>query len=155
MCLCVFRFTSNLINYLNQDHERHHETTPPVVAKRHIHCLVWSAAHTRHHTDKEVSIVIDFSLGKGHGRVWGSDLTKEYVAVNADYRSWYCSKGSNKVASLFSFWIFVPCLFSLCVRLSLFFRFFPFVFGFLVTCSFPCCFALHLPYSLPCLLQSK
>lgn len=37
--------------------------------------------------EREVEIVIDFQVGEGNGRVWGSDLTKEYVEVNADYRS--------------------------------------------------------------------
>mmetsp|Transcript_15892 Transcript_15892/g.32647 ORF Transcript_15892/g.32647 Transcript_15892/m.32647 type:complete len:80 (+) Transcript_15892:337-576(+) len=44
-----------------------------------------TSEHPEH--DKEVSIIIDFNAGKGNGRVWGSDLTKEYVAVNAEYRS--------------------------------------------------------------------
>ena len=35
----------------------------------------------------EVEVVIDGGGGDGGGTVWGSDLTKEYVSVNADYRS--------------------------------------------------------------------
>ncbi len=35
----------------------------------------------------EIDISIDIGLGKGHARVWTCDLTKEYVAINGDYRS--------------------------------------------------------------------
>lgn len=35
----------------------------------------------------EISILIDIGLGKGHAKVWTCDLTKEYVAINGDYRS--------------------------------------------------------------------
>jgi len=39
-------------------------------------------------TDKSVEIVVDFGVEGGKsGKVFGSDLTKEYVKVNADYRS--------------------------------------------------------------------
>jgi glutamate N-acetyltransferase/amino-acid N-acetyltransferase len=34
-----------------------------------------------------VPIRVDLGLGKGKARVWTCDLTKEYVAINGDYRS--------------------------------------------------------------------
>jgi len=37
--------------------------------------------------EREVELEIIFEGGEGKAEVWGSDLTKEYVAVNADYRS--------------------------------------------------------------------
>ena len=38
--------------------------------------------------EMDVEFVIDFGVKDGeNAKVWGSDLTKEYVAVNADYRS--------------------------------------------------------------------
>ncbi|MEO1748425.1 MAG: bifunctional ornithine acetyltransferase/N-acetylglutamate synthase, partial [Pseudomonadota bacterium] len=35
----------------------------------------------------DVSIAVDIGLGNGQFTVWGCDLTKEYVAINGDYRS--------------------------------------------------------------------
>lgn len=35
----------------------------------------------------EIFLKVDLSLGDGHGRVWTCDLTKQYVAINGDYRS--------------------------------------------------------------------
>ena len=35
----------------------------------------------------EVQISVDLNLGNGQARVWTCDLTKEYVAINGDYRS--------------------------------------------------------------------
>jgi glutamate N-acetyltransferase/amino-acid N-acetyltransferase len=35
----------------------------------------------------EIVITADIGLGKGEDRVWTCDLTKEYVAINGDYRS--------------------------------------------------------------------
>ncbi len=35
----------------------------------------------------EIDISIDIGLGKGKAKVWTCDLTKEYVAINGDYRS--------------------------------------------------------------------
>ena len=32
-------------------------------------------------------IKIDLGIGKGRSKVWGCDLTKEYIDINADYRS--------------------------------------------------------------------
>jgi glutamate N-acetyltransferase / amino-acid N-acetyltransferase len=34
-----------------------------------------------------VPIKVDIGLGKGKATVWTCDLTKEYVAINGDYRS--------------------------------------------------------------------
>ncbi|MEN0001841.1 MAG: bifunctional glutamate N-acetyltransferase/amino-acid acetyltransferase ArgJ [Pseudomonadota bacterium] len=36
---------------------------------------------------KDIEIAIDIGLGEGQFTVWGCDLTKEYVAINGDYRS--------------------------------------------------------------------
>jgi glutamate N-acetyltransferase / amino-acid N-acetyltransferase len=36
---------------------------------------------------EEVLIRADLGLGRGKARVWTCDLTKEYVAINGDYRS--------------------------------------------------------------------
>ena len=35
----------------------------------------------------EINITVDLNLGKGAAKVWTCDLTKEYVAINGDYRS--------------------------------------------------------------------
>jgi glutamate N-acetyltransferase / amino-acid N-acetyltransferase len=35
----------------------------------------------------DIVITVDIGLGKASDRVWTCDLTKEYVAINADYRS--------------------------------------------------------------------
>ena len=35
----------------------------------------------------EITITTDIGLGNGSARVWTCDLTKEYVAINGDYRS--------------------------------------------------------------------
>lgn len=35
----------------------------------------------------DVDIAVDIGLGNGKFTVWGCDLTKEYVAINGDYRS--------------------------------------------------------------------
>ena len=35
----------------------------------------------------EINISVDIGLGKGKAKVWTCDLTKEYVAINGDYRS--------------------------------------------------------------------
>jgi glutamate N-acetyltransferase/amino-acid N-acetyltransferase len=36
---------------------------------------------------QDIVITVDLGLGKGADRVWTCDLTKEYVAINGDYRS--------------------------------------------------------------------
>jgi len=36
---------------------------------------------------QEITIGVDLRLGKGTARVYTCDLTKEYVAINGDYRS--------------------------------------------------------------------
>ncbi|MEM9278300.1 MAG: bifunctional glutamate N-acetyltransferase/amino-acid acetyltransferase ArgJ [Pseudomonadota bacterium] len=35
----------------------------------------------------EIDITVDLGLGKGSAKIWTCDLTKEYVAINGDYRS--------------------------------------------------------------------
>ena len=42
---------------------------------------------SKHLKKKEVFINIDISIGKGSCKVWTCDLTKEYISINADYRS--------------------------------------------------------------------
>lgn len=37
--------------------------------------------------EEEIVIRVDLGLGNGQARVWTCDLTKEYVAINGDYRS--------------------------------------------------------------------
>jgi glutamate N-acetyltransferase/amino-acid N-acetyltransferase len=36
---------------------------------------------------EDILIRVDLGLGKGNATVWTCDLTKEYVAINGDYRS--------------------------------------------------------------------
>lgn len=38
-------------------------------------------------TSPEITIRVDLGLGRGKDTVWTCDLTKEYVAINGDYRS--------------------------------------------------------------------
>jgi glutamate N-acetyltransferase/amino-acid N-acetyltransferase len=42
------------------------------------------AAHLK---GREVNIAVDIGIGRGRARVWTCDLTHEYIAINADYRS--------------------------------------------------------------------
>ena len=35
----------------------------------------------------DLNIKVDMGLGNGESRVWGCDFTKEYIEINADYRS--------------------------------------------------------------------
>lgn len=44
-------------------------------------------AATRVMQADEINITVDIGLGKGQAKVWTCDLTKEYVAINGDYRS--------------------------------------------------------------------
>jgi glutamate N-acetyltransferase/amino-acid N-acetyltransferase len=44
-------------------------------------------AATRVMQADEINITVDIGLGKGKAKVWTCDLTKEYVAINGDYRS--------------------------------------------------------------------
>ena len=41
----------------------------------------------RHLKGREVTIAVDIGIGRGRARVWTCDLTHEYIAINADYRS--------------------------------------------------------------------
>jgi glutamate N-acetyltransferase/amino-acid N-acetyltransferase len=36
---------------------------------------------------QEITIAVDIGLGEAHDRVYTCDLTKEYIAINGDYRS--------------------------------------------------------------------
>jgi glutamate N-acetyltransferase/amino-acid N-acetyltransferase len=37
--------------------------------------------------EDKIDIRVDLRIGKGRATVWTCDLTKEYVAINGDYRS--------------------------------------------------------------------
>jgi glutamate N-acetyltransferase/amino-acid N-acetyltransferase len=37
--------------------------------------------------NQHIVVTVDLGLGKGRDTVWTCDLTKEYVAINGDYRS--------------------------------------------------------------------
>ena len=37
--------------------------------------------------NKIIKINVDLGIGKYHKKVWSSDLTHDYVNINADYRS--------------------------------------------------------------------
>jgi len=37
--------------------------------------------------EPEIKILVDLGIGKGSATIWTCDLTKEYVAINGDYRS--------------------------------------------------------------------
>ncbi|MBB3236477.1 bifunctional glutamate N-acetyltransferase/amino-acid acetyltransferase ArgJ [Phyllobacterium endophyticum] len=45
------------------------------------------AATSAYMKNDEIKISVDIGLGKGKATVWTCDLTKEYVAINGDYRS--------------------------------------------------------------------
>ena len=45
------------------------------------------AATSAYMKNEDVKIIADIGLGKGSATVWTCDLTKEYVAINGDYRS--------------------------------------------------------------------
>ena len=40
-----------------------------------------------HEAARRSRIRVDLGIGKGSATVWTCDLTKEYVAINGDYRS--------------------------------------------------------------------
>jgi len=44
-------------------------------------------AATRVMQGDEINITVDIGLGKAQAKVWTCDLTKEYIAINGDYRS--------------------------------------------------------------------
>lgn len=41
----------------------------------------------KHMQEQEVTISLDLGLGEGNATVWTCDLTAQYIAINADYRS--------------------------------------------------------------------
>ena len=45
------------------------------------------AATSAYMKNEDIQIRADIGLGKGKATVWTCDLTKEYVAINGDYRS--------------------------------------------------------------------
>jgi glutamate N-acetyltransferase/amino-acid N-acetyltransferase len=36
-------------------------------------------------SQKEIAIGVDLGIGRGHARAWGTDLSEEYVRINAEY----------------------------------------------------------------------
>lgn len=42
---------------------------------------------TAHMQGKEITLAVDLGVGDGKGRVWGCDLTHNYIDINANYRS--------------------------------------------------------------------
>jgi glutamate N-acetyltransferase / amino-acid N-acetyltransferase len=45
------------------------------------------AAASAYMKRQDIVITVDLGLGGGKAKVWTCDLTKEYVAINGDYRS--------------------------------------------------------------------
>ena len=45
------------------------------------------AEATRVMQNDEIDIKVDLGIGNGSAKIWTCDLTKEYVAINGDYRS--------------------------------------------------------------------
>ena len=45
------------------------------------------AATSAYMKREDIRIRVDLGLGRGKATVWTCDLTKEYVAINGDYRS--------------------------------------------------------------------
>ena len=45
------------------------------------------AAVSAYMRNRDIELAVDLGLGKGRDTVWTCDLTKEYVAINGDYRS--------------------------------------------------------------------
>ncbi|MBA8900319.1 bifunctional glutamate N-acetyltransferase/amino-acid acetyltransferase ArgJ [Phyllobacterium sp. P30BS-XVII] len=45
------------------------------------------AATSDYMKNEDIAVKVDIGLGKGKATVWTCDLTKEYVAINGDYRS--------------------------------------------------------------------
>lgn len=45
------------------------------------------AAVSAYMKNDEIVIGVDLGLGRGRAHMWTCDLTKEYVAINGDYRS--------------------------------------------------------------------
>ena len=42
---------------------------------------------TKAEVDLHLLVKVDLGIGKGIAKVWGCDFTKEYIEINADYRS--------------------------------------------------------------------
>lgn len=42
---------------------------------------------TEHLQSREIIILVELGIGDGYSRVWGCDLTHDYIRINADYRS--------------------------------------------------------------------
>jgi glutamate N-acetyltransferase/amino-acid N-acetyltransferase len=45
------------------------------------------AAVTAYMKGREIALMVDLGLGRGHATMWTCDLTAGYIAINADYRS--------------------------------------------------------------------
>ena len=42
----------------------------------------------------DIQLIVDLGIGNGKATMWTCDLTKQYVAINGDYRSW--TKGFDR-----------------------------------------------------------
>jgi glutamate N-acetyltransferase / amino-acid N-acetyltransferase len=45
------------------------------------------ARASKYMRNEDITVRVDLGLGSGSSRVWTCDLTREYIAINADYRS--------------------------------------------------------------------
>ena len=54
---------------------------------RKFHPAYSEAATTAVMKEQDIPVKVDIGLGNGRATVWTCDLTKEYVAINGDYRS--------------------------------------------------------------------
>ena len=52
-----------------------------------IETMTAEAATTAVMQRQDIPVRVDIGLGQGKATVWTCDLTKEYVAINGDYRS--------------------------------------------------------------------
>ena len=41
----------------------------------------------RYMKNKNLLVKVNLGIGEGKSKVWGCDFTKEYIEINADYRS--------------------------------------------------------------------
>ena len=55
--------------------------------KKYIKSKFINIKEIKHLKKNEIFINIDLFSGRGESKVWTCDLTKEYININADYRS--------------------------------------------------------------------
>jgi glutamate N-acetyltransferase / amino-acid N-acetyltransferase len=58
-----------------------------VAADGGVHPSYTEAAGAAYFKGAELALTVEIGLGNGHATVWTCDLTADYVAINADYRS--------------------------------------------------------------------